>query len=97
MFDGKPIPAGNVFFDPDPTKGGTGTQGFANIHNGKYTTAVNGRGVRGGAYNVRILGYDGKSANEAPLGQPLFNEYEEKRDLPAADSEVNFDIPKRRK
>ena len=96
-FDGRPIPAGNIFFDPDPTRGGAGTQGFANINNGKYTTAVNGRGVRGGAYVIRILGYDGKSANEAPLGQPIFNEHEEKRDLPAADSEVNFDVPKRRK
>ncbi len=96
-FDGKPVPAGNVFFDPDPTRGGTGTQGIAEIVNGKYTTAVNGRGVRGGAYNVRILGYDGRRGNEAPFGQPLFDEYQEKKDLPAANTEVNFDVPKRKK
>ena len=94
-FEGKPVPAGNIFFDPDPTRGGTGPQGIASILNGKYTTAVDGCGIRGGSYNVRILGYDGKSANEAPLGQALFREHEEKRDLPAADSEMNFDIPKR--
>lgn len=93
--NGQPIPAGIIFFDPDPLKGGTGTQGFANITNGKYTTAVNGRGVRGGPYVIRITGYDGKSANEAPLGQPLFDEHEVKRDLPAADSKENFDILKR--
>ena len=93
--DGKPIPAGIIYFDPDPTKGGTGTQGFANIKDGKYTTAVNGQGIRGGPYIIRITGYDGKTANEAPLGQPLFDEYQLKKDLPAANSELNFDIPKK--
>jgi ABC-type oligopeptide transport system substrate-binding subunit len=95
-FDGRPIPAGIIYFDPDPIKGGTGTQGFANIHDGIYTTAVNGRGIRGGPYIIRITGYNGKTANEAPLGQPLFDEYEMKKDLPAANSELNFDIPKRK-
>jgi len=94
--NGKPIPAGIIYFDPDPMKGGTGTQGFASINDGKYTTAVNGRGVRGGSYVIRITGYDGKTANEAPLGQPLFSEYEVKKDLPAANSELNFDIPKKK-
>ena len=95
-YDGKPIPAGIIYFDPDPMKGGTGTQGFASIIDGKYTTAVNGRGIRGGPYAVRITGYDGKAANEAPLGRPLFDEYELKKDLPAADSELNLDIPKKK-
>ena len=95
-YDGRPIPAGIIYFDPDPIKGGTGTQGFANIHGGHYTTAVNGRGIRGGSYIIRITGYNGKTANEAPLGQSLFDEYEMKKDLPAANSELNFDIPKRK-
>jgi hypothetical protein len=95
-YDGQPIPAGIVYFDPDPMKGGTGTQGFANIHDGKYTTAENGRGIRGGPYIIRITGYNGKTANEAPLGQPLFVEQEMKRDLPAVNSELNFDIPKKK-
>ena len=95
-FNGQPVPAGIIYFDPDPMKGGTGTQGFASIIDGKYTTAVNGRGIRGGPYAVRITGYDGKAANEAPLGRPLFDEYELKKDLPAADSELNLDIPKKK-
>lgn len=95
-YDGRPIPAGIIFFDPDPLKGGSGTQGFANITNGRYTTASAGQGVRGGAYVIRVTGYDGKVANEAPLGQPLFDEYEFKKELPAADSELKLDIPKRR-
>jgi hypothetical protein len=95
-FGGKPVPKGQVFFDPDPTKGTTGGQGFATIQDGKYTTAQNGRGIRGGAYAIRVLGYDGKEANEAPFGQPLFPEYELKKDLPASDSELPLDIPVQR-
>ena len=94
--NGEPIPAGIIYFDPDPTKGGTGTQGFASIKDGRYTTAVHGQGARGGPYIIRITGYDGKTANEAPLGRPLFDEYELKKDLPAADSELNLDIPKKK-
>ena len=95
-YDGKPIPAGIIFFDPDPTKGRAGAQGFANINDGKYTTAVNGGGIEGGPYIIRITGYDGKTANEAPLGRPLFDEYAVKKDLPAANSELSFEIPKKK-
>jgi hypothetical protein len=95
-YDGKPIPAGIIYFDPDPTKGGAGAQGFANINDGKYTTAVNGGGIGGGPYIIRITGYDGKTANEAPLGRPLFDEYVVKKDLPAANSELSFEIPKKK-
>lgn len=93
-YNGKPIPKGLIFFDPDSTKGGSGSQGFANILNGQYTTADKGRGVRGGAYNIRISGFDGKEANEAPFGQTLFPEYGVNKDLPKADSELNIDVPK---
>lgn len=93
-FNSKPIPKGQIFFDPDATKGNTGTQGFATIINGKYTTAEKGQGVRGGAHVVRILGFDGKEANEAPFGQFLFPEYVLNKDLPKADAELNVDVPK---
>jgi hypothetical protein len=96
-FDGKPIPKGLIFFDPDVTKGGTGPQGFANILDGKFTTAVQGKGIRGGAYVIRVNGYDGKEAPEAPFGQYLFPEHEEKKDMPKANSELNLAIVKKKK
>lgn len=92
-FDGRPIPAGIIYFDPDPTKGGAGPQGFAVVKDGKYDTAVEGKGVRGGAYIVRITGYDGKVANEAPMGQALFAEYEFKKELPREKSELPIEVP----
>src|SRR5687767_14790478 len=62
---GKPIPKGLIFFDPQVD----GPQGFANIVDGKYDTARHQSGVRGGTYSVRVNGFDGKEANEAPFGQ----------------------------
>jgi hypothetical protein len=90
-YNGKPIPKGLIFFDP---KAG-GPQGFANILDGKYDTAK-GKGIRGGEYEIRVNGFDGKEAPEAPFGQGLFPEYTGAKELPAADSTYDLDITKSR-
>jgi hypothetical protein len=90
--NGKPIPKGNIYFDPKVD----GPQGYAHIVNGNYDTAQEGQGVRGGAYDVRVNGYDGKPAHEAPFGQALFPEYAGTKDLPQEDSKFDLDIPKSR-
>lgn len=97
-YGGKPIPAGVIYFDPDPTKGGTGSQGFATITDGKFNTAIDGIGIRGGAYDVRVMGFDGKAGDEAPMGAVLWagEEHKEKRDLPGQDSELTIDVPSRK-
>jgi hypothetical protein len=95
-FEGKPVPKGLIFFDPDVTKGGSGGQGFANILDGKYNTADKGKGVRGGAYTVRINGFDGKEAPEAPFGAALFPEHTEAKELPKETSVQNFDLKKKK-
>jgi hypothetical protein len=96
-FEGNPIPKGLIFFDPDPAKGTPGTQGFATIENGKFDTTLagKGRGIRGGSYLIRISGFDGREANEAPFGQPLFLEQELSRDLPAEDQTFEYDVKRR--
>lgn len=95
-YDGKPIPKGLIFFDPDASKGTGGMQGFANILDGKYNTAVEGQGIRGGTYEVRVNGFDGKQANDAPFGQGLFPEYRGAKELPKEDSTYDLDVPKTR-
>jgi hypothetical protein len=92
----RPVPKGLIYFDPDPSAGNTGLQGFANIEQGQYSTAQGGQGIRGGAYVVRVLGYDGKPANELPFGQPLFPEYTFPKELPAADTTLDVAVPQRR-
>lgn len=72
-YKGVPLPAGEIIFDPDVTKGGDGPQGFVRIVDGKFDTALPpGRPVVAGPMELRILGFDGKPGPELPLGRPLF-------------------------
>ncbi|MSU77931.1 MAG: hypothetical protein EXS16_07530 [Gemmataceae bacterium] len=90
---GNPVPAGVIFFDPDLTKQNDGPQGFAFIKDGVYDTAAKGsQGIIGKAYVVRIRGFDGKQANELPMGQPLFLEFQKAVDFPLQDSTHNFQV-----
>jgi hypothetical protein len=92
--DGKPIAKGLIFFDPDAGKGGKGSQGFANIENGKFDTAAQGKGVRGGPYTIRINGFDGKVGPEAPFGAALFPEHQFNKELPAEKQTLDYDVKK---
>ena len=49
-----PIPKGTVLFQPDESKGCTGSAGIALIRDSKYDTAAGGTGVVGGPHLVRI-------------------------------------------
>lgn len=93
--DGAPLPAGVIWFDPDPNHPAKPPQGFAYIKDGKFDTLNKGRGVRPGAYLVRVEGFDGKPGNELPLGKPLFTDFQEKRDFAAGGTiELEIAIPK---
>jgi hypothetical protein len=97
-FEGKAIPKGLIFFDPDTSKGTPGTQGFANIENGRYDTSVRGKGkgIQGGSYTIRISGFDGKEAPEAPFGQYLFPEHQLTKELPPQNQTFDYDVRKQR-
>ena len=88
---GNPIPKGVISFVPRED----GPQGFANIWDGKYDTAKEGQGVRGGAYDIRVIGFDGKQVNDAPFGNALFPEYNGAKELPQADTTYDLDVPKK--
>jgi hypothetical protein len=90
-FKGKPVPKGNVFFDPDMSKGTSGKQGFAAIVNGKYdTSASDGDGIAKGAYVIRVQAFDGKELPDYPFGNALTTEYVVKKDF--QEDENLFDI-----
>jgi hypothetical protein len=95
-FDGQPIPKGTVLFQPDESKGCTGSAGIALIRDGKYDTAAEGgTGVVGGPHLVRIVGLDGKPIDSmSPDGIPLFPDYTTTVDLPKANSTQDFAVPK---
>jgi hypothetical protein len=90
--NGKPIAKGAISFVPKDD----GPQGYANIWDGKYDTAKEGKGVRGGSYDIRVNGFDGKKVNDAPFGNALFPEYTGTKDLPTQDSTYDLEVPKNR-
>jgi hypothetical protein len=86
-FDGKPVPAGTIYFEP-----ATGPAGSAQIKDGQYDTA-NGKGITGGATTVMIEGYDGQAAEGQGMGKPIFKPFKSKEDLPSAEGTKDFEVP----
>ena len=95
-FNGQPVPAGTILFQPDSSKGTKGQAGLAIIRDGQFDTAApGGRGTTGGDHRVQITGLDGKPVEMGPQGVPMFPVHIEAVQLPQADSTHDFDIPKR--
>jgi hypothetical protein len=90
-FDGKPVPVGRIFFNPDFSKGNDGRQGFAAIRDGKFDTRQGGGPACGGATTVVIEGFD-RGSNDT-LGNPLFKDYRVAIDLPREPSQRDFAVP----
>jgi hypothetical protein len=91
-YEGKPIPKGLIFFDPDK-----GQQGFANIEDGKFDTSVTGKGkgIKGGKYTIRISGFNGIPGPENPFGKELFPEHQLTKELPAEKQTFDYDVKKK--
>ncbi|MEX1039968.1 MAG: hypothetical protein WDZ51_05030 [Pirellulaceae bacterium] len=93
-FNGQPVPAGTILFQPDGSHGAKGPAGIALIRDGKYNTAgPGGKGVVGGPHRVRITGLDGKPVAMGPEGVPLFPDYSTTIDLPTEDTTHDFSVP----
>ena len=95
-YAGEPVPVGEMRFEPDPERGGTGPGGYARIQNGKFTTDRDW-GAVGGPHVVRILAGTGRNASPIdPFGDPLFRgEYRTTLDLPHGPMTCDIDIPRR--
>lgn len=96
-YDGKPIPKGKIYFEPDSSQGNSGPQAGADIVDGEYETPT-GKGVVGGPHRVRITGTDGVETQMEgellPDGKPLFAPYETTYDFPKEDGAHSFEVPK---
>ncbi|MEA1951700.1 MAG: hypothetical protein U9N87_09960 [Planctomycetota bacterium] len=89
---GKPVPAGEVQFEPDASKENRGPQSRAKIKDGKYSTP-RGKGPVAGPAVVRIRCFDGNSGPESPMGTRMAKPFETKIDLPEDDSSQDFEVP----
>ncbi len=98
-FDGKPIPAGQIYFMPDGGKNNGGPAGFAQIHDGKFDTRLaGGKGHASGPMIIKIEGLDPASKTKDASGEEivksLFPTYEMTADLPKQESSRDFEVPK---
>ncbi len=95
-FDGKPVPAGTVYFDPDSAKGNKGPQGYASIVDGKFDTEKAGKGHVGGPMKIRIVGLTSAvvATNDDSPKPPLFPEFVDTVDLEKSDDLRGFVIHK---
>lgn len=94
-YQGKPVPYGEIVFEPDSSKGNSGPASRAEIKDGAYATEKE-KGVVAGATRVRISGYDGKPApgggGTMPHGKSLFPEYIDSVDQPEDVATHDFSI-----
>lgn len=95
-YNGSPVPAGTILFEPDSEKGNSGPGGSGTIENGRFETFP-GKGVVGGPYIVRIRGFTGEATSEdgevSAIGNPLFPVYVTRVDFAKQNVQMDFDIP----
>lgn len=92
VFAGKPVPAGEVTFQPDGARGNAGPGSIALIKDGRYQTAPD-KGVVGGPYLVTVMGFDGIPVGDSLSGRALFPPYELKVEFPTEDTKKDFTVP----
>lgn len=94
--NGSPVKRGFIIFEPDFEKGNSGPGGGAEIREGKYRTPKE-KGVVGGAYKIKIVGFDGnpttESGEELADGKPLFDPYHTTVEFPEEDTTKDFEVP----
>lgn len=92
LYKGKPVPVGEITLSPDGARGNTGPGAIASIKDGKYQT-MPGKGIVGGAYVVRIIGFDGVSTDPmSSAGKALFPPYETQVEFPRESTTHDFAI-----
>ncbi|PQO32396.1 hypothetical protein DTL21_19445 [Bremerella cremea] len=95
---GSPVSRGTIMFAPDASAGNSGPAMMYQIVDGKYQeNPEDPKRHKGGAYQVRINGFDGNAdpGAELPMGKPLFKEYTTKVELPTSDApNTDFEIKK---
>ncbi len=99
-YDGKPLPKGNISFEPDASKSNQGPGATAEITDGKYEM-MPGKGISGGPYILVINGYDGVPVASGeggmdPKGKVLFQSYRTTADLPREDTTHDLEVPKQK-
>lgn len=100
LFDGKPVPYGSIWFEPDLSAGPESPTGFASIRDGKFQTTPE-KSPKAGMYTMRISGAAQSreelartSGNDEAIVEPLFREYTQSIEIPETGTAIEVTIPK---
>lgn len=85
-FDGQPVPAGELRFEPNVSKGGSGPVGYCSIVHGRFDTRKEDKGPVAGPVRVTVTGYTSAKAF-APQMFPKFT-----TEVFIEESRNNFDL-----
>ncbi len=103
MYDGKPIPRGSIWFEPDTSVGRDAPTGFAAVRDGQFETQP-GESPVAGTHTLRIAGFDGSPPDDdewdspaAYPGQPLFEEYTTTAEIPPPGGRLELEVPAQRR
>ena len=88
-FNGAPVPAGSVRFEPDTKRGGSGPVGYAAIVDGRYDTRNGGKGPVAGPMRVIVSGVQ----SSKPFAPPLFPRYTTQMELEDGMRTLDLDVP----
>lgn len=92
-YKGKPVPKGQIVFEPDASAGNKGQPAYAKIVDGHYDTREDGQSTVGGPHIVQIHGRDGIPRGELLSGLPLFRDYSTTVDIPKGNNKQDFEVP----
>lgn len=97
LFDGEPLPYGEMLLSPDAEKNNLGPSSTITIVDGKFESPPD-KGHIGGPYVAVITGFDGETPkNPDPLrsslrGNVLFENFETKFELPMGSSTQKIEV-----
>lgn len=94
-YQGRPVPAGLILFNPIQTEGKGGSRGGARIVQGTYDTqAKDGLAVPVGKTQVLVTGYSKLAeSEESGPAQPLFQGYETSVEVTPETTTFDINIP----
>ncbi|HWL07376.1 MAG TPA: hypothetical protein VNQ76_03080 [Planctomicrobium sp.] len=97
--NGRPVPSGSIWFEPDASVGKYAPTGYAMIQNGKFQTALDSSPIQG-VHTIRINGFSEQvdsssqqAKHEEEKRELLFPEYETIVELRSDHRTLIFSIP----
>lgn len=94
LWNGAPVPSGNITFSPDKRSGNSGPSAMAIIENGEFRLAK-GDVVVGGPYSFYVIGFDGQTqamGEAVQVDLKLFPDQSGVVDLPDSNAEMTIDV-----